>query len=206
MPDYQHGKIYMLESLVGGVRYYGSTCQPLFKRMSAHRGDYKKYLAGKYNYITSFEVVKHGDVKIVWIENVRCNSKEELESREAHYIRENVCVNKCIPGAIAAAGGKVEYDAEYREANREKIVKREAEYRQANREQLLERSAEYYQANLERITERHAEYYQTHRERILEKHTCQCGGRYVTSCKSRHSKSKRHVNWLSTQPPEYAPE
>jgi hypothetical protein len=210
MPDYAKGKVYMIESLKGNVRYYGSTCQPLSMRMNGHRADYKKYQNGKHNFITSFQVLEHGDAKIVWIENVPCGSREELEAREAHYVRENECVNRLTPGAVAAAGGIKQYKAAYREANKDRI----AEYYQANKERIAEREADYYQANRERIVEyyqankdRIAEYNQAYRQanraRATEKHTCNCGGKYTTAGKSHHLKTKLHSNWLASQLPEY---
>jgi hypothetical protein len=213
MPDYQQGKIYMVESLEGNIRYYGSTCQPLFKRMCAHRSHYKAYKDGKFCYVSCFEVLKHSDAKMVWVADCPSNSKAELDAHEARYIRENVCVNKRTPGAYAAAGGIAEYKAEQYQANKERFAEyyqankdRVAEYYQANRGRITERAADYYQANKERIAERKAEYYQSNRSRLNEKHTCECGGMYTIVNKARHPKSKRHISWANTQPPEYASE
>ena len=44
--------------------------------------------------MTSFEIVKFEDVKIILIENFPCKTKYELLAREQYYIDNNICVNK----------------------------------------------------------------------------------------------------------------
>jgi hypothetical protein len=73
----------------------GSTTQPLYKRLYEHKKDYKLFLKGKKNYISSFEIIKlDDDVYIELVCNCPCNSKNELEKEEGQYIRKIKCVNK----------------------------------------------------------------------------------------------------------------
>jgi predicted GIY-YIG superfamily endonuclease len=58
MPDYNNGKIYMLESKEGNVIYYGSTTQTLEERLRKHKYNKKIYEEGKYHYITSFKILE----------------------------------------------------------------------------------------------------------------------------------------------------
>lgn len=93
---YQRAKIYKL--IGNGLTYYGSTCEPtLARRLATHKGDYNKYINGKGRYITSFEILSTGNYDIVLVENYPCNSKDELHSRERHWIETNECINKIIP-------------------------------------------------------------------------------------------------------------
>ena len=85
MPDYNNGKIYMLESKEGNVRYYGSTVETLEERLRKHKVDKKRYEEGKH-YITSFEILEYSDCEISLVEDYSCNSKKELETRERWYI------------------------------------------------------------------------------------------------------------------------
>ena len=94
MPDYQKGKIYKLVSDHTDEIYIGSTCQLLCHRLSQHARDFRE---GK-NKCTCKNMFELGKVKIVLIENVPCDSKEELYKRERHYIETMNCVNKAIPG------------------------------------------------------------------------------------------------------------
>jgi hypothetical protein len=113
MVNYQESKIY---KIVGnGLTYYGSTSEKtLAHRLSKHKGNYKQYLLGKYHYITCFKVLESGQFDIVLIENVQCNSKDELHMRERYYIEKYECVNKVILGRS---------QKEYRETNKDHINK-----------------------------------------------------------------------------------
>jgi len=97
MPDYQNGKIYKLVNDENDDIYYGSTSQPLPKRIYDHKAYYKRYLNGKTHYMTSYEIVKYSSCKIILVENFPCKSKYELEARERYYIEKYECVNKIKP-------------------------------------------------------------------------------------------------------------
>ena len=98
MVNYENGKIYKLVCNETGLIYIGSTAQKYLSiRLSGHKWDYKNYLKGKTNYITSFKVLENGNYDIILLENYSCNDKYELKARERLYIETNECVNKCIP-------------------------------------------------------------------------------------------------------------
>lgn len=61
-----------------------------------------------------------------------------------------------------------------------------------------ERMAELRANWLERNPDYHKDYYQRNKARLNEKHQCSCGGRYSTSFRSKHFKSKKHTAYLST--------
>ena len=81
---YQYGKIYKIVSNVSDKVYYGSTCEKqLSRRLAGHRSDYKKYLSNdeKYHFLTSFKILEEDNYDIVLVEEVNCNSKEQLHAR-----------------------------------------------------------------------------------------------------------------------------
>ena len=102
--DYSNGRIYFIEPICeheDNEYYYGSTIQKLCKRMDKHRRDFKSWKNGKRRKIMCFDLLeKYGieNCKIYLVELYPCESREELESREGYYIRNNDCVNKYIPG------------------------------------------------------------------------------------------------------------
>jgi len=101
MPDYANGKIYKIVGEDGSI-YYGSTVQSLKQRMSKHLNSKKT---------TGYQkIISKMDWEMILIENYPCESKKELEDREAWYIRENPCVNQCIPGRT-----KKEWTEDHRE-------------------------------------------------------------------------------------------
>jgi hypothetical protein len=91
------GKIYKLIDNTNGNIYIGSTTQILNQRLSKHKCDYKSYLNGKHNCVTSFEIIKNNDYRIEIIKYVIYKDKIELHQRERYYIENNDCINKYIP-------------------------------------------------------------------------------------------------------------
>lgn len=131
MPKYENGRIYKLISDKTEDIYIGSTCLPLYKRKSAHKGDYKLWKNNKRRYVTSFEIVKHDHVDIILIEMYSCNSKEKLHARERYWIEKLNSVNKIIPGRTIT---------EYRVDNKDKLREYQKKY-----------DKKWYEANNEKI-------------------------------------------------------
>jgi hypothetical protein len=153
MVNYQHGKVYKLVSFQNDKVYVGSTCESLSLRKAKHKHDFKRYLLGNYNYVSSFEIVKYDDADIILLENCPCETKEELHARERFHIEAiNNCVNRHMP-------------------NR----KRPESYKL------------YRQANIEAI-----------KQHKNTKNDCSiCSGKYTTSNKAHHYKSKKHIKALN---------
>ena len=217
MPNYQNGRIYQLtvdedESLV----YYGSTTQPLSKRLSEHQS---KFLKKDHNR-TASELFKVGSPIITLIEKYPCDSKEELKARERYYIENNPCVNKEIPGRTKAEyyqdnkeriqkyqeehkEERAVYMDEWREKNKEHVAEYAKEYQEKNREILRERAKESAKAHpetrkawVEANKDKRNEQQRVRRAEQHAEHTCDCGGRYTTTNKSSHIKSEKHKKWL----------
>jgi len=168
MVNYELGKIYKIVCNETGLLYIGSTAQKyLSTRLGEHKRDYKKYVNGKYPYITSFTIIEGGNFDIILLENHSCKDKYELQARERHYIETMECVNKFIPNRT---------QKEYREDNKEKIKK----YREDNKETLLKDKKQYYlsnkdkiknyqEDNKETIKEYKRQYYLSNRQKINER-------------------------------------
>lgn len=206
MVNYQNGKIYRIDG--GGLTYYGSTCRELSKRLYGHKDNYKRVIAGKsksiYTSIKLFETVDDlTDVKIYLEEKYPCNTKEELTGREGWWIRNNDCVNKCIPGRT---------DAVYYQDNKDKILEQTKKYYEKNKDKMLEKCKEYYKKNKDNQKEQRTKYRKENKDKInkqikdwhlknkeykkacdAEVFNCECGFTYTRSNKARHQKSKRHL-------------
>lgn len=182
--DYKNGKIYRLVSNVSGEQYIGSTTQPLYKRLSYHKKNYKCWKQGKRrDYTTSFKLIETGDVEIILIEDYPCERKEQLHSRERYWI-ENVeggCVNKCIPTRT---------HKEYYEENRQKWKEYAKEYHKQNKEKINEKKREYAKEYREQNKEKIKEY-----EKEVIK--CVCGSEICRGKKARHEKTQKHLSWLN---------
>jgi len=189
--DYSKGKIYRIVCDTTGLTYIGSTIEALSKRLSGHRGNYKSYLKGKTTFVTSFNIIKNDNYKIILIDNYPCNSKEELEREERKYIESIKCVNKNVPGRI----GK-EYQKEYYENNKDKIK----EYYENNKEKIKEYKKEYNENNKEKIKESNKEYRENNKEKILKKNKikieCEYCKSFVTPTSlKRHQKSLKCIEF-----------
>ena len=95
MCDYSKCSIYKLVDETNNNEYYGSTKLKLLKRLRSHERCYRHYLAGKYHYVSSFEILKNNKYKIILLEELDCKDRDELLLRESVYIKNSPnCVNK----------------------------------------------------------------------------------------------------------------
>jgi len=195
MPDYKNGKIYKLWSLEGDDIYIGSTSQPLYKRLCQHKttkGCSSKILFEKYN-----------DVKIELLEFFSCDNKDELNKREGEYIRNNICVNKCIAGRTPKEYNEdykehiKEHSKEYIENNKEYFKQKNKEYREKNKEHFKQKNKEYREKNKEHVKEKKKEWYENNKEQKCKKIICECGKETTINHKSRHELSKFHQEAIS---------
>ena len=126
MPNYQNGKIYKITA--GNLTYYGSTTVSLSRRLAKHRND-KMYKPN--SNMSSFSLLDMPDCKIILVEDYPCDRREQLLAREAYYIENNECVNKCRP---------ILTEEQRKQARREE----QRRYRQARPGKRREEGIRYY--------------------------------------------------------------
>ena len=115
MNKYNDSKIYKIVDHTTGNIYVGSTKQKyLSQRLENHRRKYKSCLQGYQDYTSSFKILENGNYDIVLLENVNCETKDQLFKRERFYIESLECVNKTTAGRTKK---------EYHEANKESLNK-----------------------------------------------------------------------------------
>jgi hypothetical protein len=187
MRDYSTGKIYAIRSPSTDKVYIGSTIEKLSSRMAKHRCDYKGYLNGKRNYITSFELLKLSDAYIELLEDYTCERKEQLDRREGEVMRETEnCVNARIAGRNKKQycdehkNDKREYDKIYRENNKQTIAAKKRIYRENNKKAIAARIKIWCKNN---------------KDKIKQKFDCPCGGRYTHQNKAKHLKTTKHFQY-----------
>jgi hypothetical protein len=92
-----NGKVYKIISNNSDRIYIGSTGFEIEDRLNKHMLDYEFYEKHKYHYCSSYDVLKHGECKILLLEdNI---NKKDLLSKESEYINANIekCVNIIDP-------------------------------------------------------------------------------------------------------------
>ena len=202
---YNNGKIYKIEPICEypeGDIYIGSTSEKLLSnRMGKHRCNYKRWLIGiektKCNAYDLFDKYGIENCKIILIEKVNATCKEELLSRESHYIRNMKCLNTVIPDRTAK-----EWHKEYYQNNKEKFQSIQKQYYQDNKEYIDNKNKEYKEKHKEAI-EKYQEEYRNNlenkqRKKELESKpvTCECGCIITKNKLKRHQQSQRHIDLM----------
>ena len=128
---YQRGKVYKIISPHTEMIYIGSTVEKtLEQRLAGHVRSYKQYLAGKYHYVSSFELLQHPEYRIVLVESCPCDSRDKLLACEQHHIDifGDGCVNrqKAFTGIFALT--KQDYNAQHYAKNRDNKIERSKHY------------------------------------------------------------------------------
>ena len=181
MPNYRNSKIYRICSPNTDLVYYGSTTQPLAKRMGEHRAPSNK--------CSSDQVIDVGGAYIVLVEDFPCDRKEQLNARERWYIENNECVNKHVPGRTRK---------EYYAANREKIKDDSNEYYAANREKAKNYASNHYAANREKKRAYYKKNKEKKRAHKAELVMCMCCMVVPRGSMWKHKKSIEHT-WYMEQ-------
>lgn len=185
---YPVGRVYAIRSPNIEKIYIGSTSNLLYKRINYHRRDYKKFLEGKRNMVTSAIILEAGGAYIELLEQYENVTKEQLLQYEGEHIRKN---NNCVNKKIAGRTKK-----EYFEDNIEILREKKRQYAKDHKEEIKKKGEIYRNNNNEEIKKRKKIYYEKNKEKFLEKMECECGGRYDHMTKKRHLRSKKHTNYL----------
>jgi len=205
-----YGRVYAIRSHQTTDIYIGSTTQILCKRMSDHRGHYKRYLNNQMNYISSFELVKYEDSYIELIYEGEFESKESLQQKEGEYQRDMSCVNKRIEGRPQNylhqenEEYRIEYKHTWYENNKETLKEKYKKYAETHKERRAETSKKWREENKEYKAEMDKKWREENKEHKSEtnrnwrktKYECECGSVLCIGDKSKHIKTKKHQLFL----------
>ena len=90
----------------------------------------------------------------------------------------------------------------YQQTHKEEYAERSRIYQQTHKEEYAERRKIHYETNKEEIAEKSKIKYQKNKEEIAEKrketYECPCGSVCRKDVKTRHNRSKKHQDYLST--------
>jgi len=162
MVNYNNGKIYKLICDNSNFIYIGSTTQPLYKRLNEH----KKYGC------SSKKLFELGNVKIILIEEVKCENKEQLIKREQYYIdkyKNNIINDRNAYTDVKEYNIKnKEKKKEYYIKNKDNILKQKKEYHIKNKNNILKQKKEYRIKNKDKIKDKRKEYYNNNKNNFKE--------------------------------------
>jgi hypothetical protein len=154
--------------------YIGSTFD-FKKRQREHKTDCNNPNSKRYNYPV-YQFIRNNCGYNSWSYEILQQFNNDLKVKdELHYI-ERAYIELLNPSL-----------------NREIPMRTIKEWRQDNKEKIKQ----HYQDN----KEHYKQYYQDNKEAIKqykkEKFICECGGKYITSNKLRHFKTKKHQNYFN---------
>ena len=139
---------------------------------------------------------------MIEIEKYTCNDGNEARARERYWFETlNAKLNMFRP--ISTEEEKVNCVKLYFKEHQEEIHENRKLYREEHREELCEKSKLYNKEHQEEIKQYKKLYYKENHEEISEKakqkYICDCGGKYTKPKLSRHTKSKKHQNYIQAQ-------
>ena len=195
--EYNNGKVYKIQPINNADNdpvYIGSTTKKyLSQRMTKHRNSYSLWKNGKYHKFSVYDLFdKYGldGCEIVLIENVNCNSKDELLQREKYHIQNCNCINKHLP---------LRTRNEYYKDNFNKYKEIKKQYQKDNANHIKEYQKQYKNDNKTKIMENNKLYYQSIKERNAKPYKCGCGSVFQLVYKTQHSKSLKHLAYIEQQ-------
>ena len=172
--------------------YVGHTTS--FKhRKAQHKSHCNNEKGLKYN-LKVYQIIRANggwkNFSMIEIEKYPCKDKNEAAARERFWYEQlNSNMNSQVPNQTSA-----NYYAE----NQEKIKEYKEKYYLENKEKIKETNAKYYAENQEKIKETSAKYYAENQENANQKFDCPCGGKYLHQHKAKHIKTKKHLNFITS--------
>ena len=129
-----YGRVYKIYCNETGECYYGSTEETLSRRLSKHKGDYKRWKKGKSSYMYSYKIIERGNYVISLMEEGEFENRDYMHARERHYIENLECVNKNVPNRT-----KKEYMVIFKETHPEYQKEYQKEWYEKNKEHIAEK-------------------------------------------------------------------
>jgi hypothetical protein len=105
------GRVYQISSPGSSKVYVGSTRLTLAGRLSIHYRDMRSHARGSHNFVSSFEVLRHGGAKIELLEE-DIYDLPQLREREAYWITTLDTVNRAMPGRSVKESTRVSKSVE----------------------------------------------------------------------------------------------
>ena len=139
--------------------YVGSTSRSLRQRLWEHRYDATRLDNKLYKRMREVGADKW---KVTLLLLRTCDKKtiRELEREKCSELNADLNTNE----PITTPEEKIQYKADYREKNKEAILKNQADYREKNKEAILKYAADYYEKNKEKVNKKIADCRKKNRE------------------------------------------
>ena len=194
---YNNTKIYKIIHPETGYFYIGTTCDRLSKRLCYHKSKAKEY--PNRSIYKCFNEISWENVKIILIDQISVNNREEQLRIENKYIETHIDDEKCLNSNFSFLGLSKEeyqhqYNKKYYQANKNEINKKNNDYRNNNIDRMKKYQKSFYEINRADILQKVKEYQEANKVKI----NCVCGGKYINRHKQQHEKTKIHKSYVDS--------
>lgn len=215
-PKFNDYTFYKIVNINGDIDlcYVGSTAN-MKQRNKQHKQNSTNENSKDYNFKIYKTIREHGgwdEFKMIEIGTQTHLTKRQAEQIEEIYrveLKANMNAKRCFQTEQQLKEQKKQYyidniekikeqHKQYYIDNVEEIKEYKKQYRIDNSDKIKEDNKQYSIANAEKIKEYHKQYRIANVDILNEKHECNCGGRYTTTHKSKHLKTKMHQNYLKS--------
>lgn len=210
--NYKEGLIYKIICKTDDkICYIGSTYNILSQRWRDHKKNYDLWIKNKnktkcsiFPYFEKYGIENFKMIEIkkykVCAENIR--DKKHLSVYELlHILKHKNCVNILKPFNPLQKLEIKEYQSNYYEENKDKILQQTKDYNNKNKNKIKISLKNYYNKNKNDILEYHKNYHQQNKDKISENRKinveCECGSIIRKYELNRHLKSKKHQNYIN---------
>jgi len=163
--NYQNGKVYVIVSSIDrNIKYVGSTCDSLSKRLYNHRACSKQDRCKNSKIYKYFLENGWEKAEISLLETYPCNSKQALLMKEREWKdRLNPVLN--IRNPYMSEQEQKEYENNYNK--KPQVIEKRKKHYNENRAQIMEKHKQYYNDNKPKIAEQKKKQYNENKHMIL---------------------------------------
>lgn len=145
--DYSKGKIYIIKNNANDLCYVGSTCQSIENRFCKHKSCVNTLSKNHYPLYQAMRDLGKQSFYVELVEDYPCNSKQELNAREGHWIRQLNTYNNGYNRRIEKRTDKERYQDV---KDTEEFKDKQRNYVERNKEAIKQYKAEWHEKNKDR--------------------------------------------------------
>ncbi len=169
--------------------YVGSTTD-FIRRKNRHKSNCNNENCEHYN-LKVYKTIRENGGMSEWsmfeIEKYPCNDKREAEARERYWFEFY----------------KAKLNSMTMFTTPEERKEKQKKYKLENADKLSEKNKKYYLKNSKKAKQYSKQYYNDNADKMKQqknkKINCECGSIISKSSKSRHAKTQKHINFISSQ-------
>lgn len=132
-----------------------------------------------------------------------CKEDEKIYKKIWYEEKKDYILEKAKQNYEENKENKIEYQKQYAEENKDKVKSYQDEYREKNKEKLAEQKKIYREQHKEEAREKQKVWREKNKEKLKEQRAqlikCDCGCEYTFGNKSRHQRSKIHMNFTENK-------